>query len=173
MMMSPGFPAAQEAEAGGSLGLRSLEPAWAAVRPCFCVIVLQSQTVTGFFFILHSSSCNNYNIKVNSSSLKRKSLNRKVFVVALGFEFRALGLLVRQSTWSHSTSPCFVLSIFKIGSPKLFAQGWLQTMILLLSATWVARTIFLRIHEDWVWIRWLLCGWSYLENVSFFFFFLR
>jgi hypothetical protein len=32
-----------------------------------------------------------------------------------------------------------VLNIFKIASLELFAQGWLQTLILLISAFWVAR----------------------------------
>jgi hypothetical protein len=32
-----------------------------------------------------------------------------------------------------------VLDIFELGSHKLFAQGWLQTMILLISAFWVTR----------------------------------
>jgi hypothetical protein len=30
---------------------------------------------------------------------------------------------------------------FEIGSLELFAQGWLQTVILLISASWVARII--------------------------------
>jgi hypothetical protein len=41
---------------------------------------------------------------------------------------------------SHSTS-CFMLGIFEIGSHKLFPQGWLWTMILLIAASWVARII--------------------------------
>jgi hypothetical protein len=32
-----------------------------------------------------------------------------------------------------------VLSIFKIGSHELFAHGWLRTVILLISASLVAR----------------------------------
>jgi hypothetical protein len=32
-----------------------------------------------------------------------------------------------------------VLGVFKIDSHKLFAGGWLQTSILLISAFWVAR----------------------------------
>jgi hypothetical protein len=35
--------------------------------------------------------------------------------------------------------PFFLMGFFKIGSHKLFAQGWLQTMILLISVSWVAR----------------------------------
>jgi hypothetical protein len=33
----------------------------------------------------------------------------------------------------------FVLGFLKIGSSKLFALGWLRTVILLISASWVAR----------------------------------
>jgi hypothetical protein len=55
-----------------------------------------------------------------------------VFCVVLEFELRAY-------TLSHSTSVFFVMGLFKIGSPKLFAQDWLQTSILLISASWVAR----------------------------------
>jgi hypothetical protein len=48
---------------------------------------------------------------------------------------------------SHSASPLCVcvcvcvcvLGIFEIVSLELFAQGWLQTMILLISASWVAK----------------------------------
>jgi hypothetical protein len=36
---------------------------------------------------------------------------------------------------SHSTTPFFMLGIFKIGSCKLFAQDWLQTVIFLISAS--------------------------------------
>jgi hypothetical protein len=32
--------------------------------------------------------------------------------------------------------PFFVKGVFKIGSYKLFAQGWLWTAILLISAVW-------------------------------------
>jgi hypothetical protein len=35
--------------------------------------------------------------------------------------------------------PCFVLSIFETASRELFAQDWLRTLILLISASWAAR----------------------------------
>jgi hypothetical protein len=35
----------------------------------------------------------------------------------------------------------FVIRFFEIGSPRLFAWGWLWTMILMISASWVARII--------------------------------
>jgi hypothetical protein len=35
---------------------------------------------------------------------------------------------------SHSSSP-FALDIFKIGSQELFAQSWLPTKVLLISAS--------------------------------------
>jgi hypothetical protein len=51
----------------------------------------------------------------------------------LGFELRAY-------TLSHSAVPFFcVMDFFKIGSRKLLCPGWLQTKILLLSVSWVAR----------------------------------
>jgi hypothetical protein len=47
--------------------------------------------------------------------------------VVLGLELRA---------YSEPPPPAlFVLSIFEIGSCKLFAQGWLQTVILLISTS--------------------------------------
>jgi hypothetical protein len=36
---------------------------------------------------------------------------------------------------SQSASPFFVMGFFKIGFSKLFAQGWLQTSIFLISAS--------------------------------------
>jgi hypothetical protein len=39
----------------------------------------------------------------------------------------------------HSTSPFFVMGFFEIGFHKLFAWGWLQTVILLISVSWVPR----------------------------------
>jgi hypothetical protein len=38
------------------------------------------------------------------------------------------------------------MGFIKIGSPELFPQGWLQTTILLISASWVARITGMR-HE--------------------------
>jgi hypothetical protein len=55
------------------------------------------------------------------------------------FFFVVLGFKVRAYTSSHSTSPFFVMGIFEIGSCELFAQGWLPTVILQMSASWVAR----------------------------------
>jgi hypothetical protein len=56
--------------------------------------------------------------------------------VALGFELSASHLLGRHSyCFRHSTSPFFVVGFFKIGSLKLFAQGYLRTMILLIFAS--------------------------------------
>jgi hypothetical protein len=37
--------------------------------------------------------------------------------------------------------PFVVLGIFEIGSLKLFFPGWLRTVTLLVSASWVARII--------------------------------
>jgi hypothetical protein len=50
-----------------------------------------------------------------------------IFVV-LGFELGAY-------TLSHSTSPLFCDGFFEIGTGELFAKGWLQTSILMISAS--------------------------------------
>jgi hypothetical protein len=39
--------------------------------------------------------------------------------------FAVLGLELRAYTLSHSTSPFFVMGLFKIGSCELFFLGWL------------------------------------------------
>jgi hypothetical protein len=45
------------------------------------------------------------------------------------FFFAILGFELRAFTLSYSTSQSFfVKGVFKIGSHKLFAQGWLQTL---------------------------------------------
>jgi hypothetical protein len=40
---------------------------------------------------------------------------------------------------SHFSNPFFVMGFFQIGSHKLFAWGWFRTVILLISASLVAR----------------------------------
>jgi hypothetical protein len=48
------------------------------------------------------------------------------------------GLNSGPSPWA--TLPAlFLWGVFKIGSPRTICLGWLQTMILLISASWVAR----------------------------------
>jgi hypothetical protein len=51
------------------------------------------------------------------------------------FFFAVLGFELRAYTLSHSTSPFFVLDIFKIGSCGIICLGWLQTSILLIAAS--------------------------------------
>jgi hypothetical protein len=46
---------------------------------------------------------------------------------------------IGKSCSVNSASPFLVLSIYKIGSHELFAQGWLQTEILLISASGVVK----------------------------------
>jgi hypothetical protein len=53
--------------------------------------------------------------------------------------FAVLGFELKAYTLSHFTSPFFVMSIFEIGSCELFPRGWIQTSILLTSASSVAR----------------------------------
>jgi hypothetical protein len=50
------------------------------------------------------------------------------------FLFAVLGLKPRTYTSKHSTNPLFMMGFFEIGSHDLFAQDWLQTMILLISS---------------------------------------
>jgi hypothetical protein len=52
--------------------------------------------------------------------------------------FSVLGLELRAFTLSHSTS-YFCEGFFEIGSHGTISPGWLWTMILLISASWVAR----------------------------------
>jgi hypothetical protein len=40
---------------------------------------------------------------------------------------------------SHSDSPFFMMGFFKIGSWELFARGQIQTTVLLIFDSWVAR----------------------------------
>jgi uncharacterized protein (UPF0262 family) len=49
---------------------------------------------------------------------------------------------------SHKTSPFSWWVLFEIGSHKLFALGWLQTSILLISASWVARIVDVSHHTQ-------------------------
>jgi hypothetical protein len=49
-----------------------------------------------------------------------------------------LGLELRAFTLSHSTSPIFVKGFSRQGLENYFL-GWLRTLILLISASYVAR----------------------------------
>jgi hypothetical protein len=55
------------------------------------------------------------------------------------FLFAVLGLELRAFTLSHSTSLIFEDHFFWDRVSWTICQGWLRTMILLISATWVAR----------------------------------
>jgi hypothetical protein len=59
--------------------------------------------------------------------------------------------------------PFFVLGIFKIGSCKLFAQGWVWTLIVLISGSWVARITGMS--------HWLPASKTFLMKLAFLFFF--
>jgi hypothetical protein len=65
-----------------------------------------------------------------------------------GFEFRALSLLLTLPVESLC-QPCFELGIFEIGYCKLLAWNWLQTVVFLISASWVARIIGVS-HGVWL-----------------------
>jgi hypothetical protein len=62
------------------------------------------------------------------------------FLAALGLELWTSQLLGRHSTTWTTSSVLFYIEFFQ-GSPELFALGWHLTMILLKSASWVARII--------------------------------
>jgi hypothetical protein len=53
--------------------------------------------------------------------------------VVLGLEFRAF-------TLSHSTRP-LLWWVFRVRISWTIAQDWLQTLILLMSASWLARIV--------------------------------
>jgi hypothetical protein len=55
------------------------------------------------------------------------------------FLFAVLGLELRAFPLSHSTSPIFCDRVFRDSVLKTICSGWLQTTILLISASWVAR----------------------------------
>jgi hypothetical protein len=72
---------------------------------------------------------NNKTTMKKKEEKKKKTITKKKFIiVVLEFELRAY-------TLSHSTSPCFCDGFFEIQSHELFAQAWLPTMILLISAS--------------------------------------
>jgi hypothetical protein len=50
------------------------------------------------------------------------------------FFFAVPGLELRAYTLSHSTSPFFVIGVFKIGSRELFALAGFELRYLLISA---------------------------------------
>jgi hypothetical protein len=50
-----------------------------------------------------------------------------------------LGLELKAFTLSHSTSPFFCDGFFQVRVSRTICLGWLQTVILLIAALWVAR----------------------------------
>jgi hypothetical protein len=55
------------------------------------------------------------------------------------FIFAVLGFELRAYTLTHSTRPFFGWVFFEIGTGELFCLAWLQTSILLISASRLAR----------------------------------
>jgi hypothetical protein len=72
-------------------------------------------------------------------SLERKGLFWGVFFAVMEFELRASHLLGWCSDIWVTLPAVFMLGIFEIGSHKLIFQGWLQTVILLIAASWIGR----------------------------------
>jgi hypothetical protein len=73
--------------------------------------------------------------------LEFEALHQPYFVIffsALGFELWASHLLSGVlTTWV--TPPTLVMDFFEIGSYGTICPGWLWTVILLISASWVVR----------------------------------
>jgi hypothetical protein len=87
--------------------------------------------------------------------------------------------VTRQARYhlNHSVSPVFVLGVFKIESCELFAWGWLPTMMLLISASWVARITGVRCWRPakrcLFILNWILIDYFTFYWWGFFFFFLN
>jgi hypothetical protein len=63
------------------------------------------------------------------------------------FFFVVTGLELRAYTLSHSTSPFYVcVRYFQDRVSRTICSGWLWTLILLISASWVARITGVRYH---------------------------
>jgi hypothetical protein len=78
--------------------------------------------------LLHKHFCKSWNLDMSP-------LNTFFFFFAvLGFELRAY-------TLSHSISPFLWWIFFKIRISRTICPDWLQTVILLISAFWVAKII--------------------------------
>jgi hypothetical protein len=92
-----------------------------------------------------------------------------VFWVCLVFFF-ILGLELSAFTLSRSTSPIFVKFFFKIRSHRPICPGWLQTAILLISASWVARITSVS-HWHWLAVDLGFCffetGFHYVAQAGF------
>jgi hypothetical protein len=65
-------------------------------------------------------------------------LSHSIWAVIFFF-FEVLGFELRAYTLSHSTSPFLWWVSFEIGSCGSICPGWLRTMILLISDSWVVR----------------------------------
>jgi hypothetical protein len=72
------------------------------------------------------------------------------FFCGTGVWTQGLTLLARCSTTWDTAKPFFVLSIFKVGVHKLFGPGWLPATILLISASWIARTGEISSLRGWI-----------------------
>jgi hypothetical protein len=61
-----------------------------------------------------------------------------IYLVILGFDFRASHFLGRHSTWVIPPA-LFCIGCFQDRVSWTICQGWLWTVVLLISASWVAR----------------------------------
>jgi hypothetical protein len=99
-------------------------------------------------FMFYNVKLFHKHIKFIMCQLKLKILFTKVrkrmclfFLVVLGFEFRALYLLERQSTTWATLPALFCVGCFLDRVFQIICLNWLQTVILLISASWIARII--------------------------------
>jgi hypothetical protein len=132
------------------------EKRWARAKEC-------SELRTGSLLILSTwvpanprkdwhQNCKAIRIQaITLSGLPLSSLTLGSFALSISsfllFVFSVLGFELRAYTSNHSTSP-FSEGFFWDRVSWIICPGWLQTMILLISASWVAR-ITGESHRGW------------------------
>jgi hypothetical protein len=77
-------------------------------------------------------------------SVPRLGISTQVITQWIFFFFAVLRLQLRAFTLSHSTSPIFCDRVFQNSVSPTIWLGWLQTVILLISASWAASATGMR-----------------------------
>jgi hypothetical protein len=78
-------------------------------------------------------------LSVFSSLMLKQSIQLSNFFFLFFFFFCGAEAWTEGLHLEPLHQPIFVMGFFEIGSHELFDQGWFQTTILLISASWVAR----------------------------------